>query len=305
VIKVIAPAQRHPANRSLADFHRYWAESHGPLFAKTAEVRRYVQHLTLPEAYGGEPAPTFDGASIFWYDDLEALRRPSEAPEAFALREAVIADDRQLFDRSRDWPMHLRRASVVAQERVVVEGETRPSMVKAVFIASRLPGLTLDEFFGRWYEVHGVLAAKLPGLRRYVQNHALPEAYTLRGMTHDGWSELWFDSLDSLRLAVASPSWQALVEDGRTLFAPLMGIVVARETVQKELGALLPQSAAASWSEEEIRQRLEDQGYMALAAEPDAPRKIRFATANGALAIWTAEHLVTIDASRIDARPER
>ena len=63
MIKVLAPAQMHPGRRSLAEFHNYWAESHGPLFANTKYLRRYVQHLTLPEAYGGDPDPTFDGVS--------------------------------------------------------------------------------------------------------------------------------------------------------------------------------------------------------------------------------------------------
>jgi hypothetical protein len=63
MIKVLAPALRHPTNRSLGDFHRYWGESHGPLFANTKVLRGYVQHLTLPEAYEGQPEPTFDGGS--------------------------------------------------------------------------------------------------------------------------------------------------------------------------------------------------------------------------------------------------
>ncbi len=64
MIKIIAPAQRHPTNRPLPAFHRYWAESQGPLFANTGKLRRYVQHLTLPEAYGADPAPT--GARRAW-----------------------------------------------------------------------------------------------------------------------------------------------------------------------------------------------------------------------------------------------
>jgi uncharacterized protein (TIGR02118 family) len=242
---------------------------------------------------------------MFWYEDLEALRRPSSAPEAVALREAVRADDQQLFDRSTDWPMHRKRASVVAQERVVVEGRTTPEMVKAIFIASRLPGLMPEEFFGHWYEVHGRLGAGVPGLRRYVQNHALPEAYAVRPMTHDGWSELWFDDLHSLRQAMATREWQALREDGETLFARPMGVVVARETVQKWEGVPRKTPGPASMSEDEIRDRLQSQGYRTLASDDAAVRNIKAAAAAGMLAVWTQEHIVTIDASRIDARPER
>ena len=259
MIKVIAGACRHPTHRSLADFHQYWGERHGPLFARTPELRGYVQHHTLPAAYGGDPAPTHDGASMFWYADLDGLRQTTPSPNLaeaiqpqdgdlfewyvhsarygdparLTLRETVMADDRQLFDRSNEWPLHPKRTSVVAEERVVVDGPTTPTMVKAIFTAARLPGLSLQEFSTHWFDVHGPLAAKVPGLRRYVQNHAPPEAYTLRGLTHDGFAEMWFDDLAALRGALQSPEWQALGEDGRTLFAQPMSVVVARERVIK------------------------------------------------------------------------
>ena len=334
MIKVIAPAQRHPTNRTLAEFHNYWGESHGPLFANTKGLRRYVQHLTLPEAYGVDPAPTFDGVSMFWFDDWESWRvltpprelrgllraatgvsycadEPRAAgagrddPEATALLQAVLEDDSQLFDRSTTWPMHHKRAAVVAEEHVIVDGPTAPEMVKAIFIASKLPGLTLDEFLDRWRHHHGPLAAEVPGLRRYVQNHAIPEAYADRGQTHDGWSELWFDDLASLQRAVKTPEWHAVREDGAELFTSPLGVGVARERIQKEVDWTYNDWAVNTLSDEHVRRRLAAEGYATLAADPDAPRTIRVAASTQALALWTTEHIVTIDASRIDARPNR
>jgi uncharacterized protein (TIGR02118 family) len=333
MIKVIAPAQRHPTNRPLADFHRYWGESHGPLFANTRNLRGYVQHLTLPEAYGGQPAPTFDGVSMFWFDDLEAQEVPTNSPEVLGLLEPlygipagtsppvhdeaeprdvvllhqVLKDDAQLFDRSSDWPMHHKRATVSAEERVIVDGPTTSEMVKAIFIASKLPGLALLEFFEHWEHHHGRLVARLPGLRRYVQNHAIPRAYVSGVQTHDGWAELWFDDLAALRAAVDSPEWQAVRDDGATLFAEPLGVGVARERIQKDPagGWTYNDWGVGSMSEEQIRERLAEEGYATLAADPGAPRAIKEAAAQEALAVWTTEHLVTFDASRIDARPER
>jgi uncharacterized protein (TIGR02118 family) len=305
MIKVVAPAQRHPKNRSLADFHRYWEVSHGPLFANTRTLRRYVQHLTLPEAYGKDPAPTFDGVSMFWYDDFETAMRPTADPVALALREEVFKDDRQLFDREPGWPLHHKRASVVAEERVIVDGETTPEMVKAIFIASKMPGLTSNEFFGHWLEVHGPLGAQVPGLRRYVQNHGIREAYSVRDMSHDGWSEMWFDDLPSLHASIASPEWVKLREDGATLFARPMGIGVAREIIQKDFDFKPRSWGAESMSVEEIRERLQQQGYAQLASDPEGPGRIKASAEAGLLAVWTEEHLVTIDDSRIDARPGR
>jgi uncharacterized protein (TIGR02118 family) len=333
MIKVVAPAQRHPSNRPLGEFHRYWGESHGPLFTNTTRLRRYVQHLTLHEAYGVDPAPTFDGVSMFWYDELasefaqasdpemaELIRAvlgiepvmtaevsqqsAAEAAETELVR-AVLKDDAQLFDRSLGWPMHHKRAFVAAREHVVVEGETSPEMVKAIFIASKLPGLTLSEFFERWRHDHGALAARIPGLRRYVQNHAIPEAYAGRGQTHDGWSELWFDDIGALRGAVASPEWGAVREHGEMLFAVPIGVGVARERVQKEFGWTYHDWGVGAMEPEEIRRRLAEQGYAALAADPDGPRKLKSAATRQALAVWTTEHLVTIDEARIDERPVR
>jgi uncharacterized protein (TIGR02118 family) len=306
MIKVIAPAIINPGTRSLAEFHRYWAESHGPLFSNTKNLWGYVQHLTLAESYDGDPRPTHDGASMFWYEDLEALRNPPKNAEAVALSEAVRADDRQLFDRLPGWPLSHKRASVIATERIIVDGKTTPEMVKAIFVASRIPGLTPDEFFQHWLEVHGPLGAQVPGLRRYVQNHAVPEAYNIRGMTHDGWSELWFDDLAALHRAVASPEWQALRDDGRTLFAQPMAVIIARERVQKWDGTSRTDlSPVAAMSEDEIRARLREQGFATLAADPDTPGRIKSAARSGTLAVWTAEHIVTIDEAHIDARPEK
>jgi hypothetical protein len=40
-------------------------------------------------------------------------------------------------------------------------------------VAPRKRGLAIDEFQAHWYERHGSLAAKIDGVRRYWQNHAV------------------------------------------------------------------------------------------------------------------------------------
>ena len=52
-------------------------------------------------------------------------------------------------------------------------------------------------------------------------------------MTHDGFSELWFDDVAAWQRARASAEWGKLGEDGRTLFTYPMSIVVAREGIIK------------------------------------------------------------------------
>lgn len=304
MIKVASPAIKNPNRRTLEEFHRYWAVTHGPLFCNTKHLRRYVQHLTLPEAYGGEPAPTYDGVSIFWFDDLATALNPPPDEHYPVLRKAVLDDDAQLFDRIKEWPTYHKRAGVAAEEVVIKDGPTTPTMVKTITFAARMPGLSLTEFFDHWRDVHGPMAAAIPEVRRYVQNHAIREAYALRDMTHDGWAEIWFDDLESMQRAHARPEWKALQEDGQTLFARPTGIGVARELVQKEIGVPVRRWGAADLSEDEIVERLRQQGYSRLAADPDIASKLKAADAIGTLCVWTEEHIVTIDESNIDERPD-
>src|SRR5262249_41443204 len=126
MIKRIGCARKHPTNRSLEDFQTYWAERHGPFYAHTPHLRRYVQHITLPETSAAPPAPTPDGVSMFWLDDRESVLHPPQSPKLIeaipeehhhtydwyvrsqrfgdprmmTLQETVFADDRQLFDRA-------------------------------------------------------------------------------------------------------------------------------------------------------------------------------------------------------------
>ena len=89
------------------------------------------------------------------------------------------------------------------------------------------------------------------------------------------------------------------------LFAEPRGVIIARETVQKWDFKATTTFDVSDWTEAEIRQRLEKESYRSLATDPGAPARIKAASQAGLLAVWTDEHLVTIDGSHIDARPER
>jgi uncharacterized protein (TIGR02118 family) len=235
VIRIVSAAVKRP-DLTRADFGRYWTEHHGPLCARVSAVRRYVQVLTLDEAYGDEPAPTYDAASMYWFDDVESAVAQPDDPHEAALRAEVTEDDARVFDRDTSWPTDHRKVSVIGTEHVVLNGPTTSEMVKVVFVSARRPGLTLQEFSERWAGAHGALIAQLPGIRRYVQTHALPASFDVTGIhapTHDGCSELWFDDYRSWKGALSSPAWSSIVESGETLFARPAAYLVGRELIQK------------------------------------------------------------------------
>jgi uncharacterized protein (TIGR02118 family) len=103
-------------------------------------------------------------------------------------------------------------------------------VVKLVFCLRRLPHHSLAEFQEYWLQKHGPLVrshAETLRIRRYVQTHTLDNAGLQRGIAsyrgapeaYDGVAELWWDSLDDLVQASATPEGRAasaeLLEDER------------------------------------------------------------------------------------------
>ena len=80
-------------------------------------------------------------------------------------------------------------------------------MVKAIYLIRRKPGMSVADFHRYWREVHGSIAARIPGMRRYVQCHAI------NGAEYDGAAEAWFDDMEAVRRAVASAEYGAARAD--------------------------------------------------------------------------------------------
>ena len=102
-------------------------------------------------------------------------------------------------------------------------------MIKLSFCLHRLPHLNRDAFQAYWRNTHAPLVKKhqkVLRIRRYVQCRAITNALNdliRAGRTapemYDGVAELWWESLDDLEAAMASPEGQAagleLLEDER------------------------------------------------------------------------------------------
>ena len=87
----------------------------------------------------------------------------------------------------------------------------RIGVTKAIFMLYRRPDMSGDEFRDYWRNTHGPIVAKMPRLKKYVQNQAL--------MTEEGEppvagiAEVYFDSVEDMQDALSSPEGKAALAD--------------------------------------------------------------------------------------------
>ncbi len=89
-------------------------------------------------------------------------------------------------------------------------------MMKLIYCITRKPGLSVEGFQRYWRETHAPIARRIPGVRRYVQCHTLPQLYDgANAPAYDGAAELWFDDYEAFLKATGSPEVRAAIEDER------------------------------------------------------------------------------------------
>jgi uncharacterized protein (TIGR02118 family) len=86
-------------------------------------------------------------------------------------------------------------------------------MIKLVYCISKKAGLSDEQFFNYWQNVHGPLGARIPQLRKLVQSHRLTVPGDKLHPDYDGMAELWFDDMAALLAARQSPEWKASTDD--------------------------------------------------------------------------------------------
>jgi len=109
-------------------------------------------------------------------------------------------------------------------------------MISRFGLVKRKPGLSDEAFLAHWRGVHGPLAAKLPGLRAYHQ-HRIEDSRQF-GVDHprgawdlDGFSELQFDSVEAMKVALKSPEFAPTVEDVAKFLDSVRLVVCEKTTV--------------------------------------------------------------------------
>ncbi len=86
-------------------------------------------------------------------------------------------------------------------------------MIKRMGFVKRKDGMSLEAFHAHWLNVHAPLAMKAPGLLRYIVSTTIPGEVLNYSPAFDGLAEFWYDDMDALEAAEASPEWAATRAD--------------------------------------------------------------------------------------------
>jgi uncharacterized protein (TIGR02118 family) len=201
MVKIAILMKRRPG-LSVEDFQDHLRTRFGPLAVRGPGLRRYVQSCALPQGYArGELL--FDAVGEMWFDSLDDDARCVRSPEFAAARE----DENAFLDRTRTLTMPM-------DVHVIKDGVIPGNAVKNIEFVSRRPGMALDEFRTYWRNVHGPLAAKIPSIRRYEQNHlALGEYQKGAAPRYDGLAVTWFASTAEMRSGAATAEYAATRAD--------------------------------------------------------------------------------------------
>jgi uncharacterized protein (TIGR02118 family) len=112
-------------------------------------------------------------------------------------------------------------------------------MIKVVYCITKKAGLSDEQFFHYWKDVHGPIGSRIPGLRRLVQSRRIAIPGDTRAPDYEGVAELWFDDEAALLAARQSPEWKASsADEANFIDHSRVAYVVTREhTIFEEGGA--------------------------------------------------------------------
>jgi uncharacterized protein (TIGR02118 family) len=173
-------------------------------------LQRCVLSAALVQGYArGELL--FDAICEMWFADAASGATPPAADFLDASRTVVMPVD-----------VH-----------VIKDGAIPPDAVKNIEFVNRRPGMPVQPFQAYWRNVHGPLAATIPVLRRYEQNHLEPSVYERDpSPPYDGLAITWFESTADMKRGTTTPEYAATRADEKH-FLPdgHLPIIITKEHV--------------------------------------------------------------------------
>jgi uncharacterized protein (TIGR02118 family) len=201
MVKIVTLMKRH-GGLSVGDFQNHLRAKYGPQAAKGPGLRRYVQSCALVQGYTkGELL--FDAIGEMWFDTMEANRHYLRSVEFAGARD----DESAFLDRSRTVVMPV-------DVHVIKDGAIPDNAVKNIEFVNRRRDMPLTSFRAYWRDVHGPLAATIPVLCRYEQNHlTMAEYEKSETPPFDGLAITWFASTADMKRGTTTPEYAATRAD--------------------------------------------------------------------------------------------
>ena len=110
-------------------------------------------------------------------------------------------------------------------------------MIARIGMIAKKDDLTMEQFDKHWFEVHGPMARRIPGMYRYDQNHIVDKQqlgirYTRSSFDFDGFSQLYFDDLWTMENGFASdPQLAKALSDDISVFLNRVDLVITLPNV--------------------------------------------------------------------------
>jgi len=207
MVKVVTYFKRKPG-MSVEDFQGHWRTAHAELIVRLPGIRGYLQSHLLDSAYRkGEPM--CDGVAESFFDDTRAIKALAATPEYGA----VLADEPNFIDAPS---MNF----IITDQQVVKDGPVPEHALKSIDFVTRKEGMSVADFQVYWRDVHGPLCRAARAMLRYHQNPTRKAAYDRSAAPpYDGVAMIWYQDLQALRSAAATPEFELLKGDVENFIA--------------------------------------------------------------------------------------
>jgi uncharacterized protein (TIGR02118 family) len=234
-VKMIYLAERNPRLTREAWVTRW--RQHGA-FCRTLPIWDHICHyeqcvavdgdeFAATSASGAQPRHAWDGVGMIWFWSMEALGRAVEEPT----RPQLDADELETFSGPVAPTALLAREAVLRDKGGVG--------AKVIAFIRRRPDLSRKAFSDYWEHEHGPLLLNCSGvspwLRKYVQNHTLPETPEPMNV-FDGVVEMGFaTAADAVRALTSPENLADVTPDQANFMEPAdMVVLTTDETVLYE-----------------------------------------------------------------------
>jgi hypothetical protein len=191
-------------------FQDYWVNVHAVKYAsKIPQIRRYMIDSRIPfDGDMGQPKLPHQGIAEIWL--------ANEAEQLASLQTDEFLQGARLDEPK--WAAFWQTIVLDTTAHEIVAGPplTRePSWVKLTVLMKRRPGMALEDYRQQSLESYAPLTAGVPGLRRYLHCHTRDGFYVFGEASFDSVEQLWFDDVEALKEAVASPYFTEQVKAAR------------------------------------------------------------------------------------------